>query len=220
MSISVKICGLTDPDSVDAAVEGGADYIGFVFFDKSPRHIQPEAAAELSDGSPEDVSKVGLFVDPDDDQLDRVLSQVRLDVLQLHGEETPERIDAIRLAYGVPVMKVIGVADLTDIGIADRYADHADMLLFDAKPPAGSDRPGGNATAFPWDLMDAYTGTLPWLLAGGLTPDNVAEAIATAGAPGVDVSSGVESAPGRKDPALIKAFLKAAEVAGREVKSS
>lgn len=219
MSIAVKICGLTDQDSVDAAVEGGADYIGFVFFDKSPRNISPAAAAVLCDGVPEDVSKVGLFVDPDDDQLERVLSHVRLDMLQLHGNELPERIDAIRLAYGVPVMKVVGVADLKDISLADQYVDHADMLLFDAKPPPQADRPGGNAQTFPWDLMHDYSGSLPWLLAGGLTPTNVTEAIETAGAPGVDVSSGVESAPGRKDPALIKAFLKAAEVAGREIKS-
>lgn len=218
MSVSVKICGLSDQDSVDAAVEGGADYIGFVFFEKSPRHIAPAQVVELCEGLPEDVATVGLFVDPDDDHLDRILSHVRLDYIQLHGDETPERIDAIRLAYGLPVIKAIGVADLTDISAADKYEGHADMLLFDAKPPPNADRPGGNAQVFPWSLMEDYSGSQPWLLAGGLTPDNVAEAIAEARAPGVDVSTGVESAPGRKDPARIRAFLKAAKVAGRDVK--
>lgn len=220
MSLHVKICGLTDQEAVDAAVEGGADFIGFVFFEKSPRYIAPVEAAELADGLPEDVATVGLFVDPSDDDLDRVMSRIRLDYIQLHGAESPERIDVIRLAYGAQVIKAIGVADLTDIKAADQYAGHADMLLFDAKPPPNADRPGGNAVTFPWSLMDAYEGELPWLLAGGLTPDNVSEATATARAPGVDVSSGVESVPGRKDPVLIKAFLKSADVAGRELRVS
>lgn len=219
MPLKVKICGLTDHAAVEAAVEGGADYIGFVFFDKSPRHIAPDDAAVLCDGLPEDVATVGLFVNPDDDKLDHVLSRVRLDYIQLHGDETPDRIDAIRLAYGVRVIKAVGIADLTDMRGAEQYTGHADLLLFDAKPPPDAERPGGNAQVFPWGLMDAYSGNLPWLLAGGLTPANVAEAVEVAEAPGVDVSSGVESAPGRKDPALIKAFLKAADVAGREVKS-
>ncbi len=211
MSVDVKICGLSDAESVDAAIDGGADYLGFVFFEKSPRNVAPTLVAELVEDVPEEVRKVGLFVDPDDALLGQVLTHVRLDCLQLHGSETPERVDAIRLSCGLPVMKVVGVSDAADVAAASRYTDHADMLLFDAKPPPDADRPGGNATTFNWSLMTAYRGALPWLLAGGLTPENVAQAIIEANAPGVDVSSGVESAPGQKDPALITAFLKAAK---------
>ena len=164
---------------------------------------------------PKTVALTGLFVDPDDALLDGVLGHIRLDYIQLHGRETPERVDEIRLAYGVPVMKVIGVGTADDIATSDAYADHADMLLFDAKPPPDADRPGGNAVAFSWPLMKTYRGALPWLLAGGLTPDTVAQAIAESGATGVDVSSGVEAAPGRKDPALVRAFIRAAKAAGK-----
>ncbi len=216
MSIAVKICGLRDADAVDAAVEEGADYLGFVFFDKSPRAIDPETVADLTEDVPETVSLTGLFVDPDDALLDRVLGHLRLDYIQLHGSETPERIDAIRLAYGVPVMKAIGVATAEDVSAAAVFNDHADTLLFDAKPPPDADRPGGNAVPFPWALMKGYRGDLPWLLAGGLTAETVAQAIAESGAAGVDVSSAVESAPGRKDPALVRAFIRAAKAAGRE----
>jgi phosphoribosylanthranilate isomerase len=211
MSVAVKICGLTDQVAVDAAIEGGADYLGFVFFSKSPRNIAAEQVAVLVDEAPEEIAKVGLFVDPEDSLLDQVLSQVRLDYIQLHGDETPQRVDEIRLSYGLPVIKAIGVGAAQDVAGASVFTDHADMLLFDAKPPPGASRPGGNAQAFQWDLMAAYTGALPWLLAGGLVADTVARAISESGAIAVDVSSGVESAPGRKDPALIKAFLKAAK---------
>lgn len=211
MSIAVKICGLTDEESVDCAVEQGAEYIGFNFFKASPRYIEAETAADLCAELPEDVVKVGLFVDPDDAFLDLVLGHLRLDYIQLHGQETPERVDAVRLAYGVPVIKVIGVSDASDVERAADFEDHADMLLFDAKPPPGADRPGGNAVSFSWPLMKSYRGQTPWLLAGGLTPQNVAKAIADSGAVGVDVASGVESSPGHKDPALIKAFIQAAK---------
>lgn len=211
MSIAVKICGLRDSESVDAAIDGGADYLGFMFFEKSPRHVAPSVVAELVEDAPEEVGRVGVFVDPDDALLDRVLTQLRLDYLQLHGSETPARVDEIRLAYGLPVIKAIGVSVAQDVVAVSAFADHADMLLFDAKPPPGADRPGGNAQAFNWALMKAYTGSLPWLLAGGLTPETVAQAIAESGAHAVDVSSAVESEPGIKDPALITAFLKAAK---------
>jgi phosphoribosylanthranilate isomerase len=214
VSIAVKICGLTDQESVDAAIEGGADYLGFVFFKTSPRNVAANVVAALVEDVPEDVARVGLFVDPDNAALDQVLNYVRLDYLQLHGSESPERIDEIRLAFGLPVIKAIGVSTAQDVKAASAFRDHADMLLFDAKPPPGADRPGGNAQAFNWDLMSGYTGAVPWLLAGGLTPDTVADAIAKSGARAVDVSSGVESAPGRKDPALVTAFLKAAKAAG------
>ncbi len=213
MTVTVKICGLTDAESLDTAVEEGADYIGFNFFKNSPRYIDATVAADLSADVPEDVAKVGLFVDPDDAFLDLVAGQLRLDYIQLHGLETPERVDDVRLAFGVPVIKVIGVSDAADVKAAAAYTDHADMLLFDAKPPPGADRPGGNAVSFSWPLMKAYAGDLPWMLAGGLTPENVAQAIRDSGATAVDVASGVEAGPGRKDPALIRAFVAAAKAA-------
>ncbi len=211
MSVAVKICGLSDPESVDAAIESGADYLGFVFFENSPRHVAAGHVAVLTEDIPDDIFKVGLFVNPTDDALDQVLSHLRLDYLQLHGDESPQRIDEIRQNCGLPVIKAIGVAEAQDVASASQFTAHADMLLFDAKPPANVDRPGGNAESFQWDLMPKYRGALPWLLAGGLTPENVAQAIKTAHASGVDVSSGVESAPGQKDPDLIKAFIKAAK---------
>ena len=210
MAVTVKICGLTEPDGLAAAVEHGADYIGLVFFAKSPRFIAPEAAAELIDCLPGDIGAVGLFVDPDDAWLDEVLGHVRLDMIQLHGGETPERVDAVRLDFATPVMKALAIAEAADLDRAAAYADHADMLLFDAKPPQDADRPGGNALSFDWGLMKGFKSPLPWLLAGGLTPDNAAEAVRVSGAPGLDVSTGVESAPGIKNPAKIAAFIAAA----------
>ncbi|MDG2242851.1 MAG: phosphoribosylanthranilate isomerase [Rhodospirillaceae bacterium] len=213
MSVAVKICGLVDQEGVDAAIEGGANYLGLNFFEGSPRHVAPNVAATLLEDCPEEILRVGLFVDPTDELLDYVTRHVRLDYLQLHGKETPERVDEVRLGYGLPVMKVIGVANADDVALASAYENHADKLLFDAKPPPEADRPGGNATAFQWDLMKTYRGSLPWMLAGGLTASNLAQALAQSGAPAVDVASGVESAPGQKDPALVRAFLSAAKEA-------
>jgi len=210
----VKICGVTDEAAVDAAVEAGVDFLGFVFFAKSPRAIHPEDAAELCDALPDDVQKVGLFVDPSNQLLDLVTTHLRLDIIQLHGSESPERVDDIRLNYGAQVMKAIGVSEAADIKAAEAYEGHADWLLFDAKPPKDADRPGGLGESFPWKLMKNWHGETPWLLAGGLTADNVARAIADSGAGAVDVSSGVEKAPGSKDPARIAAFIKAAKGAG------
>ncbi|CAA7619509.1 N-(5'-phosphoribosyl)anthranilate isomerase [Magnetospirillum sp. LM-5] len=210
MSTEVKICGLTDADTVDAALEAGADYLGLVFFAKSPRAIEPDAAAEILQFA-DDVIKVGLFVDPDDALLDRVLSTVRLDLLQFHGDESPERIEQVRLDFGLPVMKVIPVSGAADLERAELFVPVADRLLFDAKPPKGSDLPGGNAVSFDWTILQGFKCRLPWMLAGGLTPANVAQAIRISGAKAVDVSSGVESAPGIKDPDLIRAFIRAAK---------
>ncbi|SOD91775.1 phosphoribosylanthranilate isomerase [Caenispirillum bisanense] len=210
MPLVAKICGLTDEDALVAAVEGGADYVGLVFFPPSPRAITPEAAAELLDGLPEDVKAVGLFVDPTDDQLAEVLGHVRLAMVQLHGTETPARVEQIRQDWGVPVIKALGIATAEDLKAAEAYADVADMLLFDAKAPAGSDRPGGHGTALPWDLLRGWSRPdVPWMLAGGLTPDTVTQAARTAGAAMVDVSSGVERSKGVKDPDLIRRFLDA-----------
>lgn len=210
MTVEVKICGLTDAESVDAALEAGADYLGLVFFAKSPRAIEPDTAAEILQFA-DDVVKVGLFVDPDDALLDRVLSTVRLDLLQFHGAESPERIERVRLDFGLPVMKALGVSSAADLELARAFEDAADRLLFDAKPPKGADRPGGNAEAFDWSILKGFKCRLPWMLAGGLTPANVAEAVRISGAKAVDVSSGVESAPGIKDAARIAAFIRAAK---------
>ena len=210
MPIEVKICGINDEDSMDAAIEAGADYVGLVFYPPSPRAVTADLAAELVEFAPGDVSKVGLFVDPDDATLDRVLTRVRLDLLQLHGNETPERIEAIRLEYGLPVMKVISVACADDLAAAEPFLAVTDRLLFDAKPPKGALLPGGNAVSFDWTILAGRKWGVPWMLAGGLTPANVAEAVRISGALAVDVSSGVESAPGVKDAAKIRAFIKAA----------
>jgi phosphoribosylanthranilate isomerase len=196
---------------METAVEAGADYVGLVFFPPSPRAVTPERAAELTDLLPEGLVKVGLFVDPTDALLDQVLTRVRLDLLQFHGTEPPERLEAVRLEYGLPVMKMIPVAAAADLAAAEPYLAVADRLLFDARAPKGAALPGGNAQAFDWTVLKDRKWGLPWMLAGGLTPANVAEAIRVSGAPAVDVSSGVESAPGLKDPAKIRAFIAAAK---------
>lgn len=209
--ISVKICGLTELDTLRAAAEAGARYVGFVFFAKSPRHLEPAAARDLASHVPVGVAKVALTVDATDAELDRLLGAVPLDMLQLHGKESPARVSEIRSRYGLPVMKAIGVADETDLAAIDLYSDVADQLLIDAKPPKNADLPGGNGLAFDWRLLAGRKyWRRPWMLAGGLTPDNVADAVRMTGARQVDVSSGVESAPGVKDPALIDAFIRAA----------
>jgi phosphoribosylanthranilate isomerase len=218
MTITVKICGITDAAAFDAAAEAGADMIGFVFYPPSPRALAPEAAAALSSRRPGGPLRVGLFVDPTDDALAATLAAVPLDVLQVQGSETPARVGAIRARFGIAVMKAVGVATRADVAEAVlHFGGVADRLLFDAKPPpAGTPGalPGGNAAAFDWSIMHGAAVPVPWLLAGGLTADNVAEAIRTAGAPGVDVSSGVERARGVKDPARIAAFVAAARARG------
>lgn len=210
--ISVKICGLTDAPGVAAAVQAGARYLGFNFFPKSPRSVTPEAAAKLALDVPVGVAKVALVVNPDDAVLDRIVQLVPLDMVQLHGSETPERVAEIRARYGLPVMKALGIAGPDDLGLIDDYAPVADQLLIDAKAPKGAVLPGGNGITFDHRLIAGRKyWTVPWMLAGGLTPDNVAQAIRLTGARQVDVASGVESAPGVKDADLIRAFVKAAQ---------
>lgn len=194
---------------LDAAVTAGAHYVGLVFFDKSPRHVTLAQAAGLAAAVPAGVAKVALVVNADDTALDALLAQVPIDILQLHGAEPPERVTAIKARYGLPVMKAVGVAGPDDLTALDIYAQVADQLLVDAKPPKGADLPGGNGLAFDWQLIAKRRWPVPWMLAGGLTPDNVAQAVALTGARQVDVSSGVESAPGVKDAALIAAFCAA-----------
>lgn len=215
MKFSVKICGLTDARSLAAAVEGGAAYTGFVFFRRSPRFVTAEAAGALINEIPRSVTSVGLFVNPTDGELETVLTHARLGMIQLHGNETPERVDKVRLLSGLPVIKAVGVAGARDVLAAKIYENHADWLLFDAKPPKDATRPGGNALAFDWPLLKTYAGKTPWMLAGGLTRGNVAAAIKASGARAVDVSSGVEIRPGVKSPAKIRAFLKTALAAAR-----
>lgn len=207
----VKICGLSQPEHVAAAVEAGARYLGFVFFPKSPRAVSPEQAAALMGDIPPGIARVGLFVDPDDALLKATLAAVPLDMIQLHGTESPARVGEIKALTKLPVMKAVGVAGPEDLEALWDYGLAADMLLVDAKAPKGADLPGGNGLAFDWRLLTGRKWLKPWLLAGGLTPENVAEAIRLTGAPGVDVSSGVETAPGQKDSALIRDFIRAAQ---------
>ena len=206
----VKICGLTEPAGLAAAEDAGAAYVGFVFFPPSPRSLEPDAAASLAVTVRPGIAKVGLFVNPDDAALETVLARVPLDMIQLHGTETPGRVAAVRRATGLPVMKAVGLSDPGDLSALIEHEGAADQILVDAKPPKGAARPGGNAVAFDWTLIAGRRWTRPWMLAGGLTPDNVAEAVRLTGARQIDVSSGVESAPGVKDPARIRAFIAAA----------
>ncbi len=206
----VKICGLNDAEGYDAAVAAGANHVGFVFYPPSPRAVSPAQAAALASRHPGGPRRVGLLVDASDAEIEAILAAVPLDILQLHGEETPARATALRQRFGLPVMKALGIAEAADLALLDSYAPAVDMFLLDAKPPQGASLPGGNATSFDWSLLAGRTIPRPWLLAGGLTAANVGAAIALSGAPGVDVSSGVERARGVKDPALIEAFVRAA----------
>ncbi|MEN8709006.1 MAG: phosphoribosylanthranilate isomerase [Paracoccaceae bacterium] len=207
MHARVKICGLTTPQSVHWAADAGARYVGFVFFPKSPRDVGIELARDLALETPLGVAKVGLVVDPSDAFLDDMLAQVPLDMIQLHGHESPERVTQIKERYGLPVMKAIGIATQDDLPLIDRYADVADQLLIDAKPNPNAVLPGGNGHAFDWALMADYPIEVPWMLAGGLTPENAAQALRVSGAQQLDVSSGVEEGRGVKSEAKIKAFL-------------
>jgi phosphoribosylanthranilate isomerase len=209
--VRVKICGLRTETDMAAVVAAGAAYAGFVFFPKSPRHLTLAAARALALAAPEGLCKVALVVDADDVALDAILDAVPLDMLQLHGHETPERVAEVRTRYGLPVMKAMGVADEGDLAGLIEMSLAADQLLIDAKPPKGADLPGGNGLAFDWRLLVGRKWLRPWMLAGGLTPENVAEAIRLTGSRQVDVSSGVESAPGVKDHARINAFVQAAQ---------
>jgi phosphoribosylanthranilate isomerase len=209
MSTSVKICGLSTPETVNAALTGGAGLVGFVFFDKSPRRVTPADAARLAAPARGQAKVVAVTVDPDDRALDEIMAGLKPDLIQLHGRESPARVVAVRTRTGVGVIKAIAVAEPDDIDEAARYEGVADHLMFDAKPPAGSILPGGMGTKFDWDMLRGRRFARAWFLAGGLDPWNVIDAIRRSGAPLVDVSSGVERGPGLKDHALISAFLDA-----------
>lgn len=211
MTTRVKICGLTRPEDVAACHAAGAAYVGLNFFPRSPRYVTPEAAREIALEAPVGLAKVALVVDAEDAALDAILNVVPLDMLQLHGGESPERVALLRARYGLPVMKVVGIAGAADVARLDAFEAVADQILVDAKAPKGAPLPGGNGVTFDWRLIAGRKWTRPWMLAGGLTPANVAAAVRLTGARQVDAASGVESAPGVKDAALIQAFVEAAQ---------
>ena len=208
--IRTKFCGVSRPEDVTAAADAGAAYVGFVFFPKSPRNVSIEQAAALAVTVPVGIAKVALVVNASDAELNAIVEAVPLDMLQLHGAESVERVREVRARYGLPVMKAVGVADAGDLPALDAYAMAADQLLIDAKPPKNADLPGGNGLSFDWRLIAGKSWPVPWMLAGGLTPDNVAEAVAMTGARQLDVSSGVEASVGVKDGELMTAFTEAA----------
>jgi phosphoribosylanthranilate isomerase len=210
-STTAKICGLSTPEAVSAAVAGGASHVGLMFFAKSPRNVRLELAARLAEPvrARSAVKVVAVTVDPADAEVAEIVRTLKPDLIQLHGKESPERTAAIGAMIGLPVIKAIGVRDASDIAAALKYEDAADHLMFDAKAPEGADRPGGHGSSFDWTLLDGLHLKRPWFLAGGLDPWNVPEAVRLSRAPIVDVSSGVERGPGVKDPHLITAFLDA-----------
>lgn len=208
--IRVKICGLRTQADVAAVAKAGAAYAGFVFFPKSPRHLTIPGAKALALAVPLGLAKVALIVNADDAAIEAILAEVPIDILQLHGAESPERVAQVRDRFGLPVMKAVGLSGEADLAAIMDYALVADQLLVDAKPGSGTDLPGGNGLAFDWRLLVGRRWLRPWMLAGGLGPHNVAEAIKLTGARQVDVSSGVESEPGVKDAGLIAAFVAAA----------
>jgi phosphoribosylanthranilate isomerase len=213
MSIAAKICGLTTEEAVQAAAAGGARFAGFIFYPPSPRSLGIAQAAALVAGVAPGITRVGVFVDPDDRLLENVLTKMPLDMVQLHGSETPDRAAAIKRRFGIKVMKAIKVASERDLQPAKEFLNSVDWLMFDAKPPKDmvSALPGGNALAFDWELLCQTNWPLPWMLSGGLTVENLAEAVKISRADSVDVSSGVERKPGEKDPAKIRAFLARAQ---------
>ncbi|MDO8290559.1 MAG: phosphoribosylanthranilate isomerase [Parvibaculum sp.] len=212
-STRVKICGLSTPETVNASVSAGADYLGFNFYGRSPRCITLETAATLARLVPAHVLKVSLTVDADNATLDAIVAALKPDIIQVHGAETPERLIELKARYGLTLMKAIPISGPEDLEKSEIYRDSADLLLFDAKPPKSMQNalPGGNGLAFDWSLLARQKPETPWMLSGGLDPENVAEAIRITGAEAVDVSSGVETAPGLKNPALIEKFIKAAK---------
>lgn len=210
-SVRIKVCGLTRPDDMGLLAEAGVAYAGLNFFPPSPRFLTPARARQVALAAPPGMARVGLFVDPGDDLLAATLAEVPLDMIQLHGHEPPARVAQVRARFGLPVIKAVGVADAGDLPALDSHARVADLLLVDAKPPRGAALPGGNGLPFDWRLIARRRWPVPWLLAGGLNPGNVAEAVRLTGARQVDVASGVESAPGVKDAGKVAAFAAALE---------
>lgn len=209
MKTEVKICGLKTAEAVERAVALGASHTGFIFFPKSPRNIEPDDAGRLADRIRGQAKIVAVTVDADNDELDEIVSALNPDILQLHGSEDPERLLTVKAMYGLPVMKALSVRDASDLEKIDPYIGIADRFLFDAKPPQGSDLPGGNGVSFDWKLLDALDGSVDYMLSGGLNASNIGEAMAQTRARAIDISSGVESAPGVKDLKLMESFFNA-----------
>jgi phosphoribosylanthranilate isomerase len=215
MSLDIKICGLSTPDTVAAALDGGATHVGFIFFAKSPRNVTPEQAGILREAARGRALAVAVTVDASDAELDRIVGAMQPDMLQLHGSETPERVAAVKARYGLPVMKALSISTASDLDRLQPFAGVADRFLFDAKPPKNSELPGGNGVSFDWTLLGALPEGTDYLLSGGLDAGNVGDALKLATPPGLDVSSGVESAPGVKDEARIASFFAAVASARR-----
>lgn len=211
MPIDIKICGLKTAEALDAALSGGASHVGFIFFARSPRNVAPDEAGRLRQAALGRAGAVAVTVDADDALLDAIVAAMAPDMLQLHGKESPERVAAVKARYGLPVMKALSVSEAADVAAAAAYDGIADRLLFDARPPQGAELPGGNGVPFDWRILDGYRGD--YFLSGGLTPENVGAAIRLLDPPALDVSSGVESAPGVKDVGLIAAFVAAVRAA-------
>ena len=209
MTPEIKICGLKSADAIERAVRRGASHLGFIFFEKSPRNIEPDIAGKLADAVRGSVKIVAVTVDADNDELDEIIHLLKPDMLQLHGHESPERVLNVKALYGLPIIQAFSIRDADDLAKIDPYIGIADKFLFDAKPPAGSDLPGGNGVSFDWTLLHSLDEGVDYMLSGGLNKDNIAHALAETGAKGIDASSGVESAPGVKDLAMIDAFFDA-----------
>ncbi|OYR19714.1 phosphoribosylanthranilate isomerase [Brucella thiophenivorans] len=209
MVFDIKICGLKTPEAVAAALDGGATHIGFIFFPKSPRHLTPTDAGRLREAAQDRANVVAVSVDADDETLDEIVRELQPDMLQLHGHETPERVADVKARYGLPVIKAFAIREAEDFQLIAPYQGIADRFLFDAKPPKGSDLPGGNGVSFDWALLDALDDSVDYMLSGGLNAGNIAEALHKTRAPGIDVSSGLERAPGEKDVRLINDFFQA-----------
>jgi len=213
MTLDIKICGLKTHKAMNAALIGGASHVGFIFFPKSPRYVAPAEAAGLRSLARGKALAVAVTVDAGDAVLDDIVAAMRPDILQLHGKESPERVAAVKTRYHLPVMKALSVSEPADLARIDTYRGVADKFLLDAKPPAGSELPGGNGVSFDWKILETLDREVDYMLSGGLNAGNVAEALRIANPPGLDVSSGVESAPGIKDVALIEQFFMAVEAA-------
>jgi phosphoribosylanthranilate isomerase len=213
MKPDIKICGLKTPEAIARAVDRGATHIGFIFFEKSPRNVEPDIAGALADAVRGKTKIVAVTVDASTDFLDEIVDQLRPDILQLHGSERPERLLSLKALYGLPIMKAFALRDADDLRKIEPYIGIADRFLFDAKPPRGSDLPGGNGVSFDWRLLRELDAGVDYMLSGGLTKDNIADALAETGAKGIDASSGVERSPGEKDLDMIDAFFDAVEQA-------
>lgn len=215
MSLDIKICGLKTEAALSAALAGGASHVGFIFFRKSPRYVDTAEAGRLRQFAVGKAKAVAVTVDADDEFLDAIVAAMRPDMLQLHGKETPERVSELKARHGLPVMKALSVRTASDLEAIRPYGGVADRFMFDAKPPAGSELPGGNGVAFDWTILAGLDPTVDYLLSGGLNAANIGEALRLASPPGIDISSGVESAPGVKEPALIETFFRAVRTAER-----